>query len=99
MYLKHWLTEEEYAALDENTRGHYIAHGDEYMLRPDPREERQFKISLIALGVLTLSFGLVGAYGLATDHWTLEILAFCGAMPMLFGFLVQLAMHFGSSRN
>jgi hypothetical protein len=24
VYLKHWLTKEEYAALDENTRGHYI---------------------------------------------------------------------------
>jgi hypothetical protein len=63
------------------------------MLRPDPREERQLKISLILLGALALSFGLNGAYGLATDHWTLEIVAFCGAMPMLFGFLVQLAMH------
>ena len=97
LYLKHWLTAEEYAELDENERDHYVAHGDEYKLRPDPREERQFKISLIVLGVLVLGFGLIGLYGRAIDDWSLEILGFCGSMPTLFSFFIQLAVFFSSS--
>ncbi len=91
--LKHWLTKTEYAALDEKTRARYVADGDEYRLKPDPIEDRQLTIALLVLGALSLSFGLLGVYGLATDRCTLEILAFCGAIPTLFGFLVQLAMR------
>jgi len=91
--LKHWLTKAEYAALDEETRASYVADGDEYRLTSDPSENRQLTISLIVLGVLSLSFGLLGVYAIATDRWTVEILAFCGAIPTLFGFLVQLAMR------
>jgi hypothetical protein len=96
MYRKYWLTTEEYESLEPSMQVHYVADGREYRLRSDPGEDRSFKISMIVLGILAGSSSLLGAYGVATDHWTLEILAFCVAMPTLFGFLVQLAMFFSS---
>lgn len=33
------------------------------------------------------------AYGIVSDNGPLEVLAFCGAMPTLLGFLVLLGMH------
>jgi hypothetical protein len=45
------------------------------------------------LAALVLSFSALGAYGIATDNGPLEILAFCGAMPTLLGFLFLLSMH------
>jgi hypothetical protein len=97
IYLKHWLSREEYAGLDELTRGRYVLDGDEYRLKPDPKELREQKMALSVLAALALTFGLLGAYAIATDRWTLEILAFCGAMPTLLGLLVQLAMYFSWS--
>jgi hypothetical protein len=90
------LTNEEYENLDSSLQPYYVADGDQYRLRSEPGDERQLKISLIVLGTLAISFSLLGAYGVATDHWTLEILSFCVVMPTLFGFFVQLAMYFSS---
>lgn len=96
MYRKYWLTTEEYADLDSTAQAHYIADGEQYRLRSDPGDERQLKISLIVLGTLAISFSLLGAYGVANDHWTLEILSFCVTMPTLLGLLAQLTMYFSA---
>jgi hypothetical protein len=90
------VNHEEYESLEPSTQAHYVADGREYRLRSHPGEDRSLKISMIVLGILAGSSSLLGAYGFATDRWTLEILTFCAAMPTLFGFLVQLAMFFSS---
>lgn len=97
--LKHWLTKEEYMRLDRAGRVRYAAVGDEYRLKPEAKELRQEKIALSVLAALAVTFGLIGAYGIVYDHWTLEIVGFCGAMPTFFGFLVHLAMHFSESSD
>lgn len=97
MYLKHWLTKEEYAALDEAMREHYIAHGGEFTLKPDPREKHQQKIAMLVLATLAMGFTAIGIYGTTNDNLELQILGFCGAMPTVFGFLVNLAMCLGWS--
>jgi hypothetical protein len=56
-------------------------------------EARQERWGLWVLAVLVLSFSSLGAYGIASDNGPLEVLAFCGAMPTLLGFLVLLGMH------
>lgn len=80
--------------LDGATRSRYTAEGGEYRLMPRIEELRQQKIALLVLATLVITFSLIGSFGFIYDHWTLEILGFCGAMPTLFGFLVHLAMHF-----
>jgi hypothetical protein len=91
-YRKQWLTREEYAAADDATRALYAPAGDEYRLRVmvDPRQQRIAMFVMLALAVV---FGALGIFATLADHWTLEILAYCGAMPSLFGFLVQLASY------
>jgi hypothetical protein len=93
--LKHWLTKEECAALDQTTRDHYIAHGDEFTLKPHPGENRQ-KIAMLVLATLALTFTVIGIYGTTNHKTELQILGFCGAMPMVFG-LRQPAMYLGWS--
>jgi hypothetical protein len=61
--------------------------------RVSEAEARQEKWGLYVLAVLVLSFSALGAYGIATDNGPLEVLAFCGAMPTLLGFLLLLSMH------
>jgi len=95
--MKHWLTKEEYAALNQAMRGHYIAHGDEFTLKPDPREKHQQKIAMLVLATLALTFTVIGIYGTTNDNLEMQILGFCGAMPTVFGFLVNLAMYLGWS--
>jgi len=97
--LKHWLTKEEYMRLDGAARSRYAAEGGEYRLKPGVEELRQERIALFVLAALATTFGLIGVYGILYDHWTLEIVGFCGAMPTLFGFLVHLAMHFSESSD
>lgn len=94
---KHWLTKEEYMRLDREARSRYTAEGGEYLLKPGLEELRHERLALFVLGALAVIFALIGGYGILYDHWTLEIVGFCGAMPTLFGFLVHLAMHFSES--
>jgi hypothetical protein len=96
---KHWLTRQEYIRLERAAQARYAAVGDEYRLKPDPMELRHEKMGLSVLLALPMTFGLIGAYGIVYDHWTLEIAGFCGAMPTLFGFLEHLAMHVNESSN
>ena len=56
-------------------------------------DARQEKLGLYVLAGLVLSFSALGAYGILTDNGPLEVLAFCGAMPTVFGFFVLLGMH------
>jgi hypothetical protein len=56
-------------------------------------EARHEKVGLYVLAGLVLSFSALGAYGILIDNGPLEVLAFCGAMPTLFGFFVLLGMH------
>ena len=93
---RYWLSKEQYLALDAETRALYILDGEDYRLKPNPSEINQQKLAMIVLASLALIFIALGIYGTATDKWTLQILAFCGAMPTLFGFLVQLAMYFSA---
>ena len=97
--LKYWLTREEFAALDEETRGHYFAIGDEYRIKPEVTNKRQEKIALIVLFVLAVTFAAIGAYGYAIDSLQLQILGFCGAMPTVLGFLIHLSMSMSSSHE
>jgi len=97
VYLKHWLTKEEYAALDQATRESYVAHGDEFTLKPNPREKHQQKIAMVVLATLAVTFSAIGIYGTTNDNLELQILGFCGAMPTVFGLLVNLAMYLGWS--
>jgi hypothetical protein len=93
---RNWLNKEEYEALDEERRASYTLDGAYYRLKPSANEIGQEKFGLIVLASLVVMFTALGIYGSATDKWTLEILAFCGAMPTLFGFLAQLAMYFSA---
>ena len=95
--LKHWLTKEEYMRLNRVARSRYTAEGGEYWLKPGIEELRQERLALFVLGALAAIFSLIGGYGVLYDHWTLEIVGFCGAMPTLFGFLAHFAMHFSES--
>jgi hypothetical protein len=97
VYLKHWLTKEEYAALDRATREYYIAHDDEFTLKPNPGDRRQQKIAMVVLAILAVTFTVIGIYGTTNDNLELQILGFCGAMPTVFGLLVNLAMYLGWS--
>ena len=93
MGLKRWLSNAEYAALDADARSQYVDYGDGYRLDPKRRDLREQKTAMIVLLLLVAIFSAVGAYAIAKDNDTLKILAFCGAMPTLFGFFVQLATY------
>jgi hypothetical protein len=88
VYLKHWLTKEEYADLDQTTRNHCIAHGGEFTLKPEPAREASAKNRFGNLGP-----DVIGIYGTTNDNLELQIFGFCGAMPTVFGPLVNLAMY------
>jgi hypothetical protein len=83
MGLKHWLSHEEYAALDAGARAHYVDYGDGYRLDPQREDLREQKTAIIVLLVFVAIFSATGAYAIAKDGDTLKILAFCGAMPTL----------------
>jgi hypothetical protein len=93
---RHWLSKEQYVALDAETRALYILDGEDYRLKPSPGEVNQQKLAMIVLASLALIFTALGIYGTITDKWTLQILAYCGAMPTFFGLLVQMAMYFNA---
>jgi hypothetical protein len=94
--LKYYISKEEFAALDEATRAHYFAIGDDYRIKPEATDRRQEKIALIVLFTLAISFAAIGAYGYFTDSLQLQILGFCGAMPTFLGFLIHLSMTMSS---
>jgi hypothetical protein len=93
MGLKHWLSNEEYVALDAEGRAQYVDYRDGYRLDPTRRDLREQKTAMIVLLLLVAFFSSVGVYAIAKDDDTLKILAFCGAMPTLLGFFVQLATY------
>jgi hypothetical protein len=94
--LKYYVTKEEFAALDEATRAHYFALGDDYRIKPEVTNTRQQKIALVVLFGLALTFAAIGLYGYKIDSLQLQILGFCGAMPTFFGFLLHLSMVMSS---
>ncbi len=94
--LRYWLREEQWAELDPEQRTLYVLDGDDYRLQPNAREIHQQKLALLILAVLVTIFTAIGIYGTIADRWTLQIHAFCGAMPTLFGLLAQLAMYFSA---
>ena len=94
--LKYYITKEEFAALDEATRAHYFALGDDYRLKPEVTDTRQQKIALVVLFVLAMTFAAIGLYGYKIDSLQLQILGFCGAMPTFLGFLLHLSMAMGT---
>jgi hypothetical protein len=65
-------------------------------LKPSASELHQQKLAVIILAPLVTIFTAIGIYGTIADKWTLQILAYCGAMPTLFGLLAQLAMYFSA---
>jgi hypothetical protein len=90
--LKYYVTKEEFAALDEATRAHYFALGDDYRIKPEVTDTRQQKVALVVLFSLAMTFAVIGLYGYKIDSLQLQILGFCGAMPTLLGFLLHLSM-------
>ena len=94
--LKYYVTKEEFAALDEGTRAHYFALGNDYRIKPEVTNTHQQKIALVVLFVLALTFAAIGLYGYKIDSLQLQILGFCGAMPTLLGFLLHLSMAMSS---
>jgi hypothetical protein len=94
--LKYYITKEEFAALDEGTRAHYFALGEDYRIKPEVTNTRQQKVALVVLFVLALTFAAIGLYGYKIDSLQLQILGFCGAMPTLLGFLLHLSMAMSS---
>ncbi len=94
--LKYYITKEEFAALDEATRAHYFALGDDYRIKPEVTDTRQQKIALVVLFVLAMTFAAIGLYGYKIDSLQLQILGFCGAMPTFLGFLLHLSMAMSS---
>jgi len=80
--------------MDNSVSEHDTQPADKPPSLPVSEEEaRQEKWGLYVLAALVLSFSALGVYGVANDNGSLEVLAFCGAMPTLFGFLVLLGMH------
>jgi hypothetical protein len=94
--LRIWLTKEQYFSLDPTTRERYSPVGDEYRLQPTASELRQENFALITMAALVIAFSVLGAYAIITDNYDLEILALCGAVPTLLGFLVQLMIRFSA---
>lgn len=94
--MKYYVTKEEFAALDEATRAHYFALGDDYRIKPEVTNTSQQKVALVVLFVLAMTFAGIGLYGYKIDSLQLQILGFCGAMPTLLGFLLHLSMAMSS---
>jgi hypothetical protein len=94
--LKYYVTKEEFAALDEATRAHYFALGDDYRIKPEVTNTLQQKVPLVVLFGLAMTFAAIGLYGYEIDSLQLQILGFCGAMPTLLGFLLHLSMAMSS---
>ena len=94
--LKYYVTKEEFAALDEATRAHYFALGDDYRIKPEVTNTRQQRVALVVLFGLAMTFAGIGLYGYKIDSLQLQILGFCGAMPTLLGFLLHLSMAMSS---
>jgi hypothetical protein len=94
--LKYYITTEELAALDEETRAHYFSLGDDYRIKPEVTNKRQEKIALVVLFLLAVSFAAIGLYGYVIDSLQLQIFGFCGAMPTFLGFLIHLMMAMSS---
>ena len=59
----------------------------------DQNEARDEKLGLYVTGALVVAFSALGAYGIVTDDGSLQVLAFCGVLPTLFGFLILLGMR------
>ncbi|HXR23751.1 MAG TPA: hypothetical protein VN742_00220 [Candidatus Binataceae bacterium] len=81
--------------MDEATRAHYFALGDDYRIKPEITNTRQQKVALVVLFVLAMTFAAIGLYGYKIDSLQLQILGFCGAMPTFLGFL----LHLDSARS
>jgi hypothetical protein len=96
MPLRYWLRQEQWAELDPGLQTLYVLDGEDYRLKPSSSELRQQKLAVIILAALVIIFTAIGIYGTIADKWTLQILAYCGAMPTLFGLLAQLAMYFSA---
>ena len=96
MPLRYWLRQEQWAELDPGQRTLYVLDGEDYRLKPSSGELHQQKLALIILAALVTLCAAIGIYGTLADKWTLQILAYCGAMPTLFGLLAQLAMYFSA---
>jgi hypothetical protein len=94
--LKYYVTKEEFDGLDEATRAHYFALGDDYRIKPEVTNTRQQKVALVVLFDLAMTFAAIGLYGYKIDSLQLQILGFCGAMPTLLGFLLHLSMAMSS---
>ncbi len=99
--LKHFVEEDEYEALDEETRRKYIyvafAHG--YRLDESVRGAREQKLAVtILIGLIFLFCGL-GAYAAWTDNGALKLVAIAGAVPTFFGLMFQLAIYFTASNT
>ena len=77
--LKYYVTKEEFAALDEATRAHYFALGDDYRIKPEVTNTRQQKVALVVLFGLAMTFAVIGLYGYKIDSLQLQISGFCGA--------------------
>jgi hypothetical protein len=94
--LRYWLRQEQWAELDPELQTLYVLDGEDYRLKPSASELHQQKLAVIILAALVIIFTAIGIYGTIADKWTLQILAYCGAMPTLFGLLAQLAMYFSA---
>ncbi|HVN89471.1 MAG TPA: hypothetical protein VMT61_06640 [Candidatus Binataceae bacterium] len=97
--LKHFIEEDEYAALDEETQRKYIhvafAHG--YRLDESVRNAREQKLSVAILIGLILLFGGVGAYAYWAEVEALKLVAIAGAVPTFLGLMFQIAIYVTAS--
>ncbi len=97
--LKHFVEEDEYAALDEETQRKYIhvafAHG--YRLDESVRNAREQKLSVAILISLIVLFCGVGAYAYWIENEALKLVAIAGAVPTFLGLMFQLAIYFTAS--
>ena len=91
----HFIEEAQYAELDEEARTlyTYVGFAGGYRLDDHVRDLRQQKLAILILLMTLLSFSALGCYALSTDNEPLKILALCGAIPTLFGVLIQCAVY------
>ena len=55
--------------MDEGTRAHYFALGNDYRIKPEVTNTHQQKIALVVLFVLALTFAAIGLYGYKIDSF------------------------------
>ena len=93
--LAHFVNEDKYEALDEESRKHYVYVGFAHGYRRDDRmrARREQKIAIVVLLAIFIAFSGIGVYGILTENDPLEIVGLCAAIPTLFGLLIQLAVH------